>query len=209
MATPFGLRALARKVLGKVSSAVARDGLFEQPGERPATPPLAPQAPAAPSVPAPGGRRSESPVARWASLDEAAARVQESGRPRLVNFWATWCIPCVEEFPALKALAASLGDEVDVFGISWDLFDPRGEPDEIREHVENFSIGHQLTWPSLVLRPEVAPSDFIARLGLTYDKIPQTWLIAADGTVLRRLHGPVEHAQIEELRRLLASPSSG
>lgn len=209
MATPFGLRALARKVLGKVSSAVARDGLFEQPGERPATPPLAPQPTAAPVPAAPSGRRSASPVAHWATLEEAAALVQGPGRPRLVNFWATWCIPCVEEFPALKALAASLGDEVDVFGISWDLFDPRGEPDEIREHVENFSIGHQLTWPSHVLRPDVVPADFMARLGLSYDKIPQTWLVAADGTVLRRVHGPVEHAQIEELRRQFASPSSG
>ncbi|WP_366811168.1 TlpA disulfide reductase family protein [Sphingomonas sp.] len=42
------------------------------------------------------------------------------GKPLLLNLWATWCIPCVKEMPTLDALAASLGDSVQVVAVSQD-----------------------------------------------------------------------------------------
>ncbi len=58
------------------------------------------------------------------------------GRPVLINFWATWCPPCVEELPSLETLAKRLGDRAVVLAVSvdenWDLvknfFGARGTP---------------------------------------------------------------------------------
>jgi peroxiredoxin len=57
------------------------------------------------------------------------------GRPVVLNFWATWCAPCVEEMPALEQLARHLGDDAVVLAVSVDdawekvtKFFPRGTP---------------------------------------------------------------------------------
>ena len=44
-----------------------------------------------------------------------------SGKPVLLNLWATWCAPCVEEMPLLDGLAADYGDKLRVVVASQDL----------------------------------------------------------------------------------------
>lgn len=53
------------------------------------------------------------------------------GRPLFINFWATWCIPCVEEFPDIVKLANQYKD-VDFVGVSLD------HPDEIKSKIQPF-----------------------------------------------------------------------
>ena len=55
------------------------------------------------------------------------------GRPVLLNFWATWCAPCVEEMPSLEDLTKRVGDRLTVLTVSvdesWDVvrrFFPQG-----------------------------------------------------------------------------------
>jgi thiol-disulfide isomerase/thioredoxin len=43
-----------------------------------------------------------------------------SGKPTLVNLWATWCAPCVKELPTLNGLARARGDSFQVVAISQD-----------------------------------------------------------------------------------------
>ena len=43
------------------------------------------------------------------------------GSPVLLNLWATWCVPCVAEMPMLDALAAELGERVQVVTVSQDM----------------------------------------------------------------------------------------
>lgn len=45
------------------------------------------------------------------------------GKPLLINVWATWCIPCREEFPDLMRMAEDYDDEIEVIGISVDLLE--------------------------------------------------------------------------------------
>ena len=60
-------------------------------------------------------------VAPFATGDGVATSVSEFfGRPIVLNFWATWCIPCRSEMPSLDALQASVGEAATVLPVSVD-----------------------------------------------------------------------------------------
>ncbi len=56
---------------------------------------------------------------------------ERNGKPLLINLWATWCVPCREEFPSLNKLAEDYKD-VDFIGISVDF------PDEVETKIIPF-----------------------------------------------------------------------
>lgn len=57
-------------------------------------------------------------------VDGVSRRGSEwAGRPRIVNFWATWCPPCRREIPLLVDLQAEYGDDLQVIGIAVDDMD--------------------------------------------------------------------------------------
>jgi len=63
-----------------------------------------------------------APVTAFENPAGAAVTLADfRGKPVLLNLWATWCAPCVKEMPTLDALAASLGDSVQVLTVSEDL----------------------------------------------------------------------------------------
>ena len=46
--------------------------------------------------------------------------LKPNGRPLLINFWATWCVPCREEFPDLVKIGADYKDRIDLITVSLD-----------------------------------------------------------------------------------------
>ena len=110
------------------------------------------------------------------------------GRPVLVDFWATHCRPCIEEFPAMKELYAEFHEQgFEVVGISFD---------EDPEAVSRFQEKWQLPWP-LVVAP-----DAIDRLQESYGvvTIPAMFLIGPEGTISQvDLRGADLHAGVERL----------
>lgn len=122
-------------------------------------------------------------------------------RRRVVNHWATWCVPCVDELPLLIDLASRYRDRADFLGVSWDLFDPRGEDDDIVEHVERFADGNGVTWPSVLVT--ASPESFFTALALTNRQVPQTWVIDTDGAVLGRFDGVLTEDSVAKIARLL------
>ncbi len=59
---------------------------------------------------------------------------ERNGKPLLINFWATWCVPCREEFPDLVKFHSDFKDRVDVIAISVDY------PKEIETKIKPFLI---------------------------------------------------------------------
>ena len=109
-----------------------------------------------------------------------------AGRPLLVNFWASWCPPCIEEMPELDRFAAAQGaDGVQVIGIALDD----------QAAVEAFLDDVPVRYP--VLLDVAGPRDSGVQLGNQRGVLPYTVLVAADGRRLRQRIGPGAHGEID------------
>jgi len=97
-------------------------------------------------------------------------------QPMLVNFWASWCRPCLQEIPDLKALAADPALGVRVVGVAMDSGN--------RHAVQAFARQHDMHYR--LLNANRATLD--TRYGLV--GFPITYLVDAKGVVRRRLVGP-------------------
>lgn len=80
------------------------------------------------AVAQPGAKTEPKPApveARVVKVDDAGLKdvLKAKGKPRVVNFWATWCAPCIEEFPDLVKLDTEYRGKVDVVTISLDSVD--------------------------------------------------------------------------------------
>jgi len=110
---------------------------------------------------------------------------EHRGRWVVVNFWATWCTPCLAEIPDLARFDAERAD-VDVIGLAYE---------EI-EHADMvaFLAKRPIPYPIAVLDVYAPPADFDSPRGL-----PMTYLIAPDGKVAKNFFGPVTSAELAKL----------
>ena len=108
------------------------------------------------------------------------------GRPLLINVWASWCGPCVEEMPELARFATAQGDQgVQVLGLALDT----------AEGVREFLRQVPVDYPILLETP--GPADASVRLGNTQGLLPYTVLVDAQGRIVRQKLGPFVHGEIE------------
>ncbi|MDZ7747967.1 MAG: TlpA disulfide reductase family protein [Halofilum sp. (in: g-proteobacteria)] len=112
------------------------------------------------------------------------------GEVVLLNFWATWCPPCVREVPALVALQDELGGAgLQVVGVALDEAGP----------VREFAREHGVDYPLLVGSRDAFE---IARAyGNPRGTLPYTVVIDRDGTVRATHQGALTRAQAAELVR--------
>ncbi|XUU59432.1 TlpA family protein disulfide reductase [Erythrobacter sp. HA6-11] len=98
------------------------------------------------------------------------------GRPVLLNLWATWCVPCIVEMPALDNLADVMGEDVKVLTISQDLTGARAvEPFFEERGFRN-------------LEPWLDPRNSLSR-ELGGEILPVTILFDANGEEIFRVTG--------------------
>ncbi len=103
------------------------------------------------------------------------------GKVLLVNFWATWCPPCVAEMPELEALQAERGSKgLQIVGIGID------SPSNIRE----FSEKHKITYPLLV--GGLQGTEVSRSFGNETGGLPFTVLIGTDGLVKQAYMGRLD-----------------
>ncbi len=109
-----------------------------------------------------------------------------AGRPLLINVWASWCGPCVEEMPMLAAFAAAQpADGVQVVGLAIDT------PDGVRDFLDRVPV----TYPIVIEQP--AQDDASVRLGNAQGLLPYTVLVGADGKIVKQKLGPFADGEVE------------
>ena len=124
---------------------------------------------------------------------------REKGRVVLVNFWATWCAPCREEFPSLSRLArARSASGLTVLGVS---------PDFAREvpAVERFLAEQKPAFENYRKRSGGDDQDFINAVDRSWGgELPFTVLYGRDGKKAKVLSGGHTYEQLEaEVAKLL------
>jgi cytochrome c biogenesis protein CcmG/thiol:disulfide interchange protein DsbE len=105
------------------------------------------------------------------------------GEAKLVNFWASWCVPCRAEHPQLELLAR----EVPVYGVNY-----KDEPRDALAFLDE--LGDPFA---------AHMADATGRTGLDWGLygVPETFVIAGDGTVVLRFAGPITQSVVEDTIR--------
>ena len=99
------------------------------------------------------------------------------GRPVLINHWATWCPPCIEELPVLNRIARDYGPRgLVVLGLA---------ADEDVATVRRFLANHEVDFEVLLDASGAVGTEY----GLT--GYPETFLVDRDGRLVRKVVGPI------------------
>lgn len=130
-------------------------------------------------------------------LDGSKLRLADfKGKLIIVNFWASWCNPCVEEFPSMVSLGEKMKDQLVVIAVS---------NDEQKAEIETFAKLFQLPKPGFEI---VWDKD--KKIAATYGvgKLPESFIIGPDLKLKRKFVGTENWASEDALsyfRAMLAS----
>jgi thiol-disulfide isomerase/thioredoxin len=118
------------------------------------------------------------------------------GKPLLINFWATWCAPCLREIPMLKELQTGRPD-LQVVGIAIDK----------REPVVEFAGNIDFNYPILIGQSEAWAA--AAALGVNIYALPFTIFTAGDGSILGVHTGELHAEHLETFQAVVDDLTSG
>ncbi len=124
---------------------------------------------------------SIAPALAFARADGSRGTLADlRGRPVLVHFWATWCVPCREELPQLLSLGRAMAGDMAVIAVAveddWD------------------AIGRFFSGPP---PPQVVAEADDGRRRYGVSTLPDTFLVGAAGDLRLRFHGPRDWARAE------------
>lgn len=110
---------------------------------------------------------------------------EHRGQWIVVNYWATWCGPCIKEMPELDELDRARADVI-VLGLAFE--------DTTPEDLRSFLAKRPVGYPIAAVDVYAPPSAFSVPKGL-----PTTHLIAPDGSLRESFIGPVTRADLEKM----------
>ncbi|MEO8391885.1 MAG: TlpA disulfide reductase family protein [Chloroflexota bacterium] len=100
------------------------------------------------------------------------------GRWVILNFWATWCSPCIDEMPALQTIANERSGEIALFGINM-----RESASDIRKFMGQYHVN----FPMLLNPDDQMAANYSLDLG-----IPQTVIVSPQGMVVWHQFGAID-----------------
>jgi thiol-disulfide isomerase/thioredoxin len=111
----------------------------------------------------------------------------------IIDFWATWCAPCVSEIPHYNAIARDYSDKgVHLIGLTVES----GEAEAVVDWMETADAEHKINYPLVMANDELI-NTFGPILGF-----PTTLLIDTDGTIIKRWIGAASNKS-DRIRELL------
>jgi len=154
-----------------------------EPAATPATEVAATEA----AVPTPAGDHQPVPEVRFEYFDGSEGTLADlAGTPAVINFWASWCPPCITEMPAFEAVHVELAPQVAFLG-----FNVGDEPGAARELAERTGV----TYP-LAEDPDSSIFQAFGGFGM-----PTTVLVDAEGMIVHMISSRL---RAQDLRALIA-----
>jgi len=127
------------------------------------------------------------------TLDGKTVRLRDyAGKPVVVNFWASWCHPCREEFPVFRD-ALERHDDFVMLGVDFR---------DIASDARKFAKQQGATWPIL--------QDPDGALALAYGvrAVPQTFFIDRDGKISQRYYAQISQDLFEQELAKISKPAT-
>ncbi len=125
--------------------------------------------------------------------DQSYDLADYKGRVVLVNFWATWCGPCIAEMPSLQALAIKIGEKnIAILGVNYH---------ESAQKIRDFAASSRVPFPLLRDPWQEASETWKVRV------LPTTFVIDANGALRYRVVGEVDWSSrfvADKLKSVLA-----
>ena len=107
---------------------------------------------------------------------------QLRGKPVVINFWATWCMPCYEEHPTLVQNARVLGDQVQFVGVVFN---------DTEDKIQAFLNERGSAYPTLL--------DQQGKIAIAYGVggVPETFFVNRQGTIVAKYSGPISTQELQ------------
>ncbi len=121
------------------------------------------------------------------TIDLAALR----GKPVVLNFWATWCVPCYEEHPVLVANARLMQPDVHFLGVVFQ---------DSEEKIRGFLNERGSAYPTLI--DEKGKTAIAFGVG----GVPETFFLDATGNVVAKYAGPLNAQTLQSYVMKVARP---
>ena len=131
------------------------------------------------------------------TLDGKPASLESfQGKPVLINVWATWCVPCRQEMPALESLYNKFSNQsLQIIGVS---IDGPGTAQRIKSFIDRMGITYTILHD---------PDDKFSRAFRTIG-VPESFLINANGEIVHAWKGPFDAMSQDTQARVLNVVSS-
>jgi thiol-disulfide isomerase/thioredoxin len=110
---------------------------------------------------------------------------EQRGRALVLNFWATWCPPCIKELPELARFHRDRAGKVQVIGLAVDRLEP------VQAFLKNSPLGFPVGMAGM------AGTDVARQLGNQAGALPYTVVFNAQGQVVQRKLGETTYAELE------------
>ena len=111
-----------------------------------------------------------------------------AGKPVVLNFWATWCPPCLQEMPWLEELSRKYaGSGLTILGLSVDIESNSATPEKIAAIVKRLGVTYPVLLSDNSLKPSYGPIDLL----------PETFYINRRGVIVEDVWGRTDKEMIE------------